>query len=106
MAPYPVNTFEHPHYFQALGVTAQSSDGLTPGLVPRQINFSNLTEDSKVKTSSLLMRTPEMPRPMTPPEVQQLRLKLSNLETEKQTQQSELEIKLQALQKELQQEKE
>nr|XP_036671686.1 pericentrin isoform X2 [Drosophila suzukii] len=106
MAPYPVNTFEHPHYFQALGVTAQSSDGLTPGLVPRQINFSNLTEDSKVKTSSLLMRTPEMPRPMTPPEVQQLRLKLSNLETEKQTQQSELEIKMQALQKELQQEKE
>ncbi|XP_065721135.2 uncharacterized protein Plp isoform X11 [Drosophila suzukii] len=106
MAPYPVNTFEHPHYFQALGVTAQSSDGLTPGLVPRQINFSNLTEDSKVKASSLLMRTPEMPRPMTPPEVQQLRLKLSNLETEKQTQQSELAIKLQALQKELQQEKE
>ncbi|XP_037719319.1 nuclear mitotic apparatus protein 1 isoform X9 [Drosophila subpulchrella] len=106
MAPYPVNTFEHPHYFQALGVTAQSSDGLTPGLVPRQINFSNLTEDSKVKTSSLLMRTPEMPRPMTPPEVQQLRLKLSNLETEKQRQQSELDIKLQDLQKELQQEKE
>ncbi|XP_016965608.1 pericentrin isoform X3 [Drosophila biarmipes] len=106
MAPYPVNTFEHPHYFQALGVTAQSSDGLTPGLVPRQINFSNLTEDSKLKASSVLMRTPEMPRPQTPPEVQQLRLKLSNLETEKQQKQNELEDKLQDLQKELQQEKE
>ncbi|XP_070071755.1 golgin subfamily A member 4 isoform X6 [Drosophila takahashii] len=106
IAPYPINTFEHPHYFQALGVTAQSSDGLTPGLVPRHINFSNLTEDSKLKTPSLLMRTPEMPRPLSPPEVQQLRLKLSNLETEKQRQQSELENKVQELQKQLEQEKE
>ncbi|XP_017065718.1 pericentrin isoform X3 [Drosophila eugracilis] len=106
MAPYPINTFEHPHYFQALGITAQSSDGLTPGLVPRQINFSNLTEDSKLKTPSLLMQTPEMPRPITPPEVQQLRLKLSNLQTEKQRQQSELENILQDLQKQLEQEKE
>ncbi|KAH8364419.1 hypothetical protein KR084_006832 [Drosophila pseudotakahashii] len=106
IAPYPINTFEHPHYFQALGVTAQSSDGLTPGLVPRHINFSNLTEDSKLKTPSLLMRTPEMPRPTSPPEVQQLRQKLSNLETEKQRQQSELENKVQELQKQLEQEKE
>ncbi|XP_070141784.1 flagellar attachment zone protein 1 isoform X8 [Drosophila kikkawai] len=108
MAPYPVNTFEHPHYFQALGVTAQSSDGLTPGLVPRQINFSNLTEDSKVnKTPSMMvMRTPEMPRPMTPPEVHQLRQKVSTLEQEKQRQQSESEKNLQDLQMQLEQEKE
>nr|NP_001261861.1 Pericentrin-like protein, isoform J [Drosophila melanogaster]AGB94554.1 Pericentrin-like protein, isoform J [Drosophila melanogaster] len=106
IVPYPVNTFEHPHYFQALGVTAQSTDGLTPGLVPRQINFSNLTEDSKLKTTSLLMHTPELPRPTTPPEIHQLRVKLSDLQTEKQRQQSELEKKLQDLQKELEQEKE
>ncbi|XP_017112490.1 pericentrin isoform X7 [Drosophila elegans] len=106
IAPYPVNTFEHPHYFQALGVTAQSSDGLTPGLVPRQINFSNLTEDSKLKTPSLLMRTPEMPRPLSPTEVQQLRQKLTNLQMEKQREQSELDNKVQELQKQLEQEKE
>ncbi|XP_020798143.1 A-kinase anchor protein 9 isoform X8 [Drosophila serrata] len=107
MAPYPVNTFEHPHYFQALGVTAQSSDGLTPGLVPRQINFSNLTEDSKLKTPSMMvMRTPEMPKPMTPPEVHQLRQKVSTLEQEKQRQQTEAEKNLQDLRKQLEQEKE
>ncbi|XP_033161766.1 pericentrin isoform X6 [Drosophila mauritiana] len=106
IVPYPANTFEHPHYFQALGVTAQSTDGLTPGLVPRQINFSNLTEDSKLKTTSLVMHTPELPRPTTPPEIHQLRVKLSDLQTEKQRQQSELENKIQDLQKELEQEKE
>ncbi|KMY99671.1 uncharacterized protein Dsimw501_GD12579, isoform F [Drosophila simulans] len=106
IVPYPANTFEHPHYFQALGVTAQSTDGLTPGLVPRQINFSNLTEDSKLKTTSLVMHTPELPRPTTPPEIHQLRVKLSDLQTEKQRQQSELENQLQDLQKELEQEKE
>ncbi|KAH8264996.1 hypothetical protein KR038_011892 [Drosophila bunnanda] len=107
MAPYPVNTFEHPHYFQALGVTAQSSDGLSPGLVPRQINFSNLTEDSKVKTPSMMvMRTPEMPRPTTPPEVHQLRQKVSALEQEKQRQQTEAEKNLEDLRRQLEQERE
>ncbi|KQS43982.1 rootletin isoform X7 [Drosophila erecta] len=106
IAPYPINTFEHPHYFQALGVTAQSTEGLTPGLVPRQINFSNLTEDSKLKTPSLLMHTPVLPRPTTPPEINQLRAKLSDLQTEKQRQQSDMENKLHDLQKELEQEKE
>ncbi|XP_039487487.1 pericentrin isoform X5 [Drosophila santomea] len=104
--PYPVNTFEHPHYFQAMGVTAQSTEGLTPGLVPRQINFSNLTEDSKLKTPSMLMHTPVMPKPTTPPEIHQLRVKLSDLQSDKQRQQSELENKLHDLQKELEQEKE
>ncbi|XP_014764468.2 golgin subfamily A member 4 isoform X6 [Drosophila ananassae] len=107
VAPYPVNTFEHPHYFQALGVTAQSSDGLTPGLVPRQINFSNLTaEDSKLKTPSLLIQTPDMPKPTTPSEVQQLRQKLTLLEKEKQRQQKDMETKLQDLQNQLQMEQE
>ncbi|KAH8270273.1 hypothetical protein KR018_006450, partial [Drosophila ironensis] len=104
--PLPVNTFEHPHYFQALGVTAQSSDGLTLGLVPRQINFSNLTsEDSKLKAASLLLHTPGMPNATASPEVQQLRQKLTTLEQEKQREQSELENKLQDLQKQLEQEK-
>ncbi|XP_039230322.1 pericentrin isoform X7 [Drosophila yakuba] len=106
IVPYPVNTFEHPHYFQAMGVTAQSTEGLTPGLVPRQINFSNLTEDSKLKTPSMLMHTPVMPKPTTPPEIHQLRVKLSDLQSDKQRQQSELENKLHDLQKELEQEKE
>ncbi|XP_043649975.1 pericentrin isoform X6 [Drosophila teissieri] len=106
IVPYPVNTFEHPHYFQAMGVTAQSTEGLTPGLVPRQINFSNLTEDSKLKTPSLLMHTPVLPKPTTPPEIHQLRAKLSDLQSDKQRQQSELENKLHDLQKELEQEKE
>ncbi|XP_022211348.2 centrosome-associated protein CEP250 isoform X10 [Drosophila obscura] len=105
-APYPINTFEHPHYFQAMGVTAQSSDGLTPGLVPRQINFSNLTEDSKLKTPSLLMQTPEMPKPISPADVQQLRKKLTELERQKEQQQAELEEKMTDLRKQLQQEKE
>ncbi|XP_034108025.1 pericentrin isoform X1 [Drosophila albomicans] len=105
----PVNTFEHPHYFQdpnALGLTAQSSSGLTPELVPRQINFSNLTEDSKLKTPGLMMQTPDMPKAVASPELQQLRQKLNALEREKQQQKSELERNLEQLQAELAREKE
>ncbi|KAM8709389.1 hypothetical protein ACLKA7_016230 [Drosophila subpalustris] len=106
---HPANTFEHPHYFQApnaLGVTAQSSSDLTPGLVPRQINFSNLTEDSKVKTPGLMMQTPELPKAIASPELQQLRQKLSALEEEKCKQKSELEENLCQLQKQLSRERE
>ncbi|XP_064545022.1 pericentrin isoform X3 [Drosophila montana] len=105
---HPVNTFEHPHYFQvpnAHGVTAQNSGDLTPGLVPRQINFSNLTEDSKMKTPSLLMQTPELPKAMASPELQQLRQKLSALEEEKHRQKTELESNLLQLQEQLSNEK-
>ncbi|XP_062136623.1 golgin subfamily A member 4 isoform X8 [Drosophila sulfurigaster albostrigata] len=105
----PVNTFEHPHYFQdqnALGLTAQSSSGLTPELVPRQINFSNLTEDSKLKTPGLMMQTPDMPKAVASPELQQLRQKLSALEREKQQQKSEMERNLEQLQAQLAREKE
>lgn len=105
---HPVNTFEHPHYFQvpnALGVTAQNSGDLTPGLVPRQINFSNLTEDSKMKTPSLLMQTPELPKAIASPELQQLRQKLSALEEEKHRQKTELETNLLQLQEQLSNEK-
>ncbi|XP_060659557.1 golgin subfamily A member 4 isoform X5 [Drosophila nasuta] len=105
----PVNTFEHPHYFQdpnALGLTAQSSSGRTPELVPRQINFSNLTEDSKLKTPGLMMQTPDMPKAVASPELQQLRQKLSALEKEKQQQKSELERNLEQLQAQLAREKE
>lgn len=48
-----VNTFDHPHYFQDPHVllgSAQSAASITPALVPRQINFSAMTEDSKLKT--------------------------------------------------------
>ncbi|KRF84850.1 golgin subfamily A member 4 isoform X4 [Drosophila virilis] len=105
---HPVNTFEHPHYFQVpngLGVTAQNSGDLTPGLVPRQINFSNLTEDSKMKTPSLLMQTPELPKAIASPELQQLRQKLSALEEEKHRQKTELETNLLQLQEQLSKEK-
>ncbi|XP_032599457.1 nuclear mitotic apparatus protein 1 isoform X3 [Drosophila grimshawi] len=106
---HPANTFEHPHYFQdpnALGVTTQVSGELTPGLVPRQINFSNLTEDSKFKTPSLLMQTPELPKAITSPELKQLKEKLSALEEEKQQQKTELELNLNQLQQQLAHEKE
>lgn len=47
-----VNTFDHPHYFQDPNIlgSAQSGASITPALVPRQINFSAMTEDSKLKT--------------------------------------------------------
>ncbi|KAI8037840.1 hypothetical protein M5D96_009341 [Drosophila gunungcola] len=47
-----------------------------------------------------------MPRPLSPTEVQQLRQKLTNLQMEKQREQSELDNKVQELQKQLEQEKE
>lgn len=105
---HPVNTFEHPHYFQdqnARGLTTAISGDLTPGLVPRQINFSNLTEDSKLKTPSLLMQTPELPKAMPSPELQQLKQKLSALEEEKHKQRIEMEENLVELQEQLSREK-
>ncbi|XP_017955734.1 pericentrin isoform X5 [Drosophila navojoa] len=105
---HPINTFEHPHYFQdqnARGLTTAISGDLTPGLVPRQINFSNLTEDSKLKTPSLLMQTPELPKAMPSPELQQLKQKLSALEEEKQKQRIEMEENLVKLQEQLSREK-
>ncbi|XP_017862905.1 PREDICTED: nuclear mitotic apparatus protein 1 isoform X9 [Drosophila arizonae] len=105
---HPVNTFEHPHYFQdqnARGLTTAISGDLTPGLVPRQINFSNLTEDSKLKTPSLLMQTPELPKAMPSPELQQLKQKLSALEEEKHKQRIEMEANLVDLQEQLSREK-
>lgn len=105
---HPANTFEHPHYFQdphALGVTAQSSGGLTPGLVPRQIDFSNLTEDSKIKTPGLMMQTPELPKAVASPELQHLKQRLTALEGEKQRQKKELEENITLLQEQLAKEK-
>ncbi|KRG06768.1 pericentrin isoform X7 [Drosophila mojavensis] len=105
---HPVNTFEHPHYFQdqnARGLTTAISADLTPGLVPRQINFSNLTEDSKLKTPSLLMQTPELPKAMPSPELQQLKQKLSALEEERHKQRIEMEANLVDLQEQLSREK-
>ncbi|XP_033149655.1 rootletin isoform X3 [Drosophila busckii] len=104
---HPVNTFEHPHYFQdqhALGVTAQSSGNLTPGLVPRHINFSNLTEDSKLKTPCMLQQTPELPKALTPmPELLQLQQQLNDLEQQKQQQRTQLERNVAELKEQLQQ---
>lgn len=105
---YPANTFEHPHYFQdphALGVTAQSSGGMTPGLVPRQIDFSNLTEDSKLKTPGLMMQTPELPKAVATPELQHLKQRLTVLEGEKKQQKDELEENILQLQEQLAKEK-
>ncbi|XP_023178118.2 pericentrin isoform X3 [Drosophila hydei] len=105
---HPVNTFEHPHYFQdqkATGLTTAISGDLTPGLVPRQINFSNLTEDSKLKTPSMLMQTPELPKAMPSPELQQLKQKLSALEEEKHKQRIEMEENILQLQEQLSREK-
>ncbi|XP_073837295.1 pericentrin-like protein isoform X14 [Musca autumnalis] len=50
---HQVNTFDHPHYFQDPNIllgSAQSAATNTPTLVPRQINFSEFSEDSKLKT--------------------------------------------------------
>ncbi|XP_067648437.1 uncharacterized protein Plp isoform X13 [Eurosta solidaginis] len=58
----PVNTFENPHYFQdpnVLTLTGQSTATATPPIVPRQINFSSLTEDSKLKTPGAEPGTPK-----------------------------------------------
>ncbi|XP_058985217.1 pericentrin isoform X3 [Musca domestica] len=52
---HQVNTFDHPHYFQDPNIllgSAQSAASNTPTLVPRQINFSEFAEDSKLKTPS------------------------------------------------------
>uniref|UniRef100_A0A1A9WE87 Pericentrin/AKAP-450 centrosomal targeting domain-containing protein n=1 Tax=Glossina brevipalpis TaxID=37001 RepID=A0A1A9WE87_9MUSC len=53
------NTFDHPHYFQDPNVitgSVKSDVTSTPVLVPRQINFSAVTEETKLKTP---LQTPE-----------------------------------------------
>ncbi|XP_068142660.1 golgin subfamily A member 4 isoform X6 [Drosophila tropicalis] len=103
--PHQVNTFENPHYFQ--GIAAQSSSNMmTPELVPRQINFSNLTEDSKLKTPSMmLILTPELPKPTTPPEVEELHEKLTIMEKEKQQDLDDMTKKLKQMEEQLDKEK-
>ncbi|XP_059216948.1 golgin subfamily A member 4 isoform X9 [Stomoxys calcitrans] len=58
---HQANTFDNPYYFQdpnlLLG-SAQSGATATPTLVPRQINFSEFTDDSKLKTPGQF-QTPE-----------------------------------------------
>ncbi|XP_030386056.1 pericentrin [Scaptodrosophila lebanonensis] len=113
--PYPTNTFEHPHYFQdptALATTVHNSSSMTPGIVPRQINFSNLTEDSKLKTPSILQQTPDLSNviAVTPSnqavqqltkEMEGLRQKLANVEEEKAKQLDALEREANAHQQQI-----
>ncbi|XP_046808674.1 golgin subfamily B member 1 isoform X6 [Lucilia cuprina] len=88
-----VNTFDHPHYFQDPNIlgSAQSGASITPALVPRQINFSAMTEDSKLKTPNNL-QTPD--NKQTPQErledkdkleqeIKELKEKIQELEKEK-----------------------
>lgn len=53
------NTFDHPHYFQGPNIvlgSAKSDPSTTPLLIPRQINFSAVTEDLKLRTP---LQTPQ-----------------------------------------------
>lgn len=107
----PVNTFDNPHYFQdpnVLTMTGQSAATATPSIVPRQINFSALTEDSKLKTPGLEMSA--MDRRLAEEketyqrqeqEVQQLKEKLTNVSTEKEKAIREKNREMQAMEEEL-----
>ncbi|KAM7357976.1 pericentrin-like protein isoform 3-T3 [Cochliomyia hominivorax] len=88
-----VNTFDHPHYFQDPNVlmgSAQSGASITPALVPRQINFSAMTEDSKLKTPNSY-QTPETKqnqdyieaKQTMQQEIKELKEKIAELEREK-----------------------
>ncbi|XP_037890301.1 protein MLP1 isoform X5 [Glossina fuscipes] len=53
------NTFDNPHYFQGPNIvlgSAKSDSSITPLLIPRQINFSAVTEDLKLRTP---LQTPQ-----------------------------------------------
>ncbi|XP_075162394.1 pericentrin-like protein isoform X6 [Haematobia irritans] len=58
---HQANTFDHPYYFQDPNIllgSAQSGATATPTLVPRQINFSEFSDDSKLKTPGQLQTPP------------------------------------------------
>ncbi|XP_049315255.1 pericentrin isoform X6 [Bactrocera dorsalis] len=107
----PVNTFDNPHYFQdpnVLTMTDQSGATATPPIVPRQINFSALTEDSKLKTPGLelsamnkrLAEEKEMYQKLKQ-EVQYLKEKLTSASTEKEKAIREKDQEMQAIEEEL-----
>ncbi|TMW49586.1 hypothetical protein DOY81_005329 [Sarcophaga bullata] len=87
------NTFDHPHYFQDPNVllnSAQSGATVTPALVPRQINFSDMTEDSKLKTphnqqipdNKELLEQQEA-KEVLEKQIKDLKVKIQDLEKEK-----------------------
>ncbi|XP_036325594.1 golgin subfamily A member 4 isoform X3 [Rhagoletis pomonella] len=107
----PANTFENPHYFQdpnVLTLTGQSAATATPPMVPRQINFSALTEDSKLKTPGLEISAverkgveeKEMYQKLEH-EVAELREKLLLVSTEKEKAICEKDQEMQAMEEEL-----
>ncbi|XP_012159828.1 pericentrin isoform X3 [Ceratitis capitata] len=107
----PVNTFDNPHYFQdpnVLTLTGQSAATATPPIVPRHINFSALTEDSKLKTPGLEMSAmdkriaeeKEMYQKLEQ-EVQELKEKLTSVSNEKDSALREKDQEMQAMEEEL-----
>ncbi|XP_065360074.1 thyroid receptor-interacting protein 11 isoform X6 [Calliphora vicina] len=84
-----VNTFDHPHYFQDPNIlmgSAQSQASIAPALVPRQINFSAMTEDSKLKTPNNFQTTDNketQAKENLQQEIHQLKEKIQELEKEK-----------------------
>ncbi|XP_055853886.1 pericentrin isoform X5 [Episyrphus balteatus] len=50
---HPARTFEHPHYFQDPTLMGnRTGSTITPAVIPRQINFSEFGDDSKIKEST------------------------------------------------------
>ncbi|XP_037934627.1 golgin subfamily A member 4 isoform X5 [Teleopsis dalmanni] len=81
---HPANTFQHPHYFQdphLLQASQKSGATMTPPMVPRQINFSALTEDSKLKTPDMNLERQNIEKMKT--EISELKTKLTDLKHEK-----------------------
>lgn len=107
----PVNTFDNPHYFQdpnVLTMTCQSAATVTPPIVPRQINFSALAEDSKLKTPGLEMSAMDRRLPeekeiyeKLEQEVQYLKEKLTSASTEKEKAICEKDREIQSIEEEL-----
>ncbi|XP_061388660.1 A-kinase anchor protein 9, partial [Musca vetustissima] len=90
---HQVNTFDHPHYFQDPNIllgSAQSGASNTPTLVPRQINFSEFTEDSKLKTPSNY-QSPRQEKETSSEELISSQLRLNNLQDELEQCRRELE---------------
>lgn len=113
-ALHQANTFDNPHYFQDPNILLGSAQSTNHTLVPRQINFSELTEDSKLKTPSHY-QTPGQDRQKSAEDkalietlqkqIQELKQKVQSLEQEKEKNSDDLissQLRLNGLQDELQ----
>ncbi|XP_055905928.1 nucleoprotein TPR isoform X7 [Eupeodes corollae] len=86
---HPARTFEHPHYFQDPSLLANKTGStITQAIIPRHINFSEFGDDSKIKESTPKVtenegKTLAVQLKAAQLEVEELRAKNNQMESEK-----------------------